>query len=463
MIKPQLRPGRINGLPMGTAGVGFEVGYPKATLALIIVNVVTYVLTSLNNLLTSIGDYWLEVGGYAPLLLIEDPQNIYRVFTSMFLHADILHIFFNMYFLYVFGKAVEGALGSTRFLLLYITSGIAASVFHTAFSYLQGITSMLVPAIGASVAISGVLGAYLMLYPGTSLTACWFFFIFPMCFTVRAAYWLLFWFATQVFYGYARLGTAVAFFAHAGGFVAGIALLPVVINSARHEALRMWGRYGSLFNVIFRGLNNLSRGLGTASKAVLAALIASLAAGSAYMLADVSQDSGFYVMDVSAKVNGLQELSYSVPVTVVNGGVELQPIPDTYVRILMNRLQGLDLIFSKALASNVVELAGVERGSKLSVGYDVIEVPTYIEYFKATYDNVGLLMSAYGKLRTYVVSIRGTWYTFSESVYYEFNIRTSGRYEVSGLIQPTALASAAISLAALLVTVLKDRDLAIIS
>jgi len=192
-------------------------------------------------------------------------------------------------------------------------------------------------------------------------------------------------------------------------------------------------------------------------------LIASLVVGSAYVLAEVNQETGFYVMDVNVRVNKLQELSDSVPFTVVDGDVKLEFIPNTYVRILVNRLRGLDLIFNKALAGNVLELTNVEKGAKLSIGDKVINVPTHIEYLKAIYNDVGVLMDAYGKLRTVVVTIRGTWYAFGDTITYEFNIKTSGRYGISNLIQPTAFASAIAASIALLVTVFKDRDLAIVS
>ncbi|NHV46010.1 MAG: rhomboid family intramembrane serine protease, partial [Candidatus Verstraetearchaeota archaeon] len=133
---------------------------PKTTLALIFSNIIIYFISSIENSFLSIGDYWLSNGAFVPSLLF-DPSQLYRIFTSMFLHADLVHLFFNMYFLYIFGRAVEETLGGKRFFILYILSGIAASIFHTAFSFLQGPMGYVIPAIGASGAISGVLGAYL--------------------------------------------------------------------------------------------------------------------------------------------------------------------------------------------------------------------------------------------------------------------------------------------------------------
>lgn len=448
------------GLPAGVFPGGFEGGYPKATVALIIINVVVYIITSFNKMFMSVGDYWVEVGSYIPISLVEDPSNIYRIITSMFLHGDILHIFFNMYFLYIFGKSVENTLGPLRFLILYFTSGIFATIFHTAFSYIQGATALMVPALGASGAISGVLAAYLMFYPGTSLSACWFFFIFPVCFTVRASYWLLFWFATQVIYGYARLGAAVAFFAHAGGFVAGIALLPLLISKERLEMLRFWRSYGSLFNVVFREVT--IAGLGRITKLILAVLIASLVAGSAIIASDVRQ-LDIYVVNVSGKAVGITDLDDYVVFAIVNDALEIQTITNTYTRILINRLAGLDLLMNKSAVGKTISLVGVNTYSKLPIRGLIVNVPTYIENLTLTYDSSGVLREAYGTINTVVVSIKDTTYRFENNITYIFKINIESSYSSSKLITSTAISSFTVSTIALLVALFKDKDLAVIS
>ncbi len=103
-----------------------------------------------------------------------------RIITSVFLHSAPLHIFFNMYFLYFFGKAVESIIGSGWYLILYIVSGFWAGFPHTASIGFQGASSISIPAVGASGAISGVLRSYLMLYPTTLLSMCLFYIIFPV-------------------------------------------------------------------------------------------------------------------------------------------------------------------------------------------------------------------------------------------------------------------------------------------
>ncbi|MEM3784001.1 MAG: rhomboid family intramembrane serine protease, partial [Candidatus Bathyarchaeia archaeon] len=159
-------------MPVG--GLARSKRRPLTTLTIILVNIAVYAITSYENLFLEVSNYWVSAGGFVPSL-IAMPSQWYRIFASMFLHADFFHILFNMYFLYIFGRAVEDALGRWRFLILYLVSGVAASIFHTAFSFLGGATAYVIPAIGASGAISGVLGAYLILFPGTSLVMGWGF------------------------------------------------------------------------------------------------------------------------------------------------------------------------------------------------------------------------------------------------------------------------------------------------
>ncbi len=445
---------------MGTAEA-IEEGYPRVTIALIVINVVVYMVASFRNFFMSVGDYWVETGSYVPLLLLEDPVNAYRMLTAMFLHGDILHIFFNMYFLYVFGKSVENALGSMRFAILYFMSGLLASIFHTAFSYIQGPSALMIPAIGASGAISGVLGAYLLLYPGTSLSACWFFFIFPVCFTIRAAYWLIFWFATQVIYGYARLGTAIAFFAHAGGYVTGIALLPLVVNRERLDMLRLWSRFRPLFNVIFSGLRD-HEGLGKYAKALMAALITSLIAGSMVVAVVVGQLS-IFIAGVEGRVSNVGTISDVVVFSLSNGDLDTQSITNTYLRILINRLAGLDILMNTSASNKVIYLSNVELQSRLKVVGKLIDVPTYIYNMKLTYGLDGILTSAEGRFKTFIVRISDTSYSLSDEVTYEFNMTVLGHYDASRMITSASMASLTTSLIALAVVLFKDKDLAIIS
>jgi membrane associated rhomboid family serine protease len=148
---------------------------------------------------------------------------LYTLFTSMFLHADLWHLGGNMLFLYVFGDNVEDAFGHARYLGFYFLSGVVASVAFIGTQLFSGDVST--GAIGASGAIAGVLGAYLILYPRarilTLLIIGWIYIV-----PIPAVFFLGFWFVYQLLYGMLTLGveavTGIAYWAHIGGFVTGI-------------------------------------------------------------------------------------------------------------------------------------------------------------------------------------------------------------------------------------------------
>ena len=141
----------------------------------------------------------------------------------MFMHGSWLHIIFNMLFLWVFGNNVEDALGKVRFLIFYLLAGIAATALQTVVTLWVGSdTNAAIPNLGASGAVSGVLGAYLVLLPNASVLTLVFFFLIE----VPAFLFLGFWFVFQLWEGGFSLampqaGGGVAFFAHIGGFVFG--------------------------------------------------------------------------------------------------------------------------------------------------------------------------------------------------------------------------------------------------
>jgi len=146
------------------------------------------------------------------------------VFTSMFLHGGWLHLIFNMWALWIFGDNVEDYLGHTLYLVLYFTSGIAATVLHSLFNM-----GSIVPSVGASGAIAGVMGAYFVLYPRARvLTLVPFFFVFFMWLPA----WIVlgYWFVAQFLSGAATSirsanTSGIAFWAHVGGFIAGVLLI----------------------------------------------------------------------------------------------------------------------------------------------------------------------------------------------------------------------------------------------
>lgn len=134
--------------------------------------------------------------------------------TSMFLHGSLLHLLGNMLYLWIFGNNIEDYLGPFRFILFYLISGLGASLVHILFHI-----NSKVPMIGASGAIAGILGAYLILYPRARVMTLVFIWIVP----VPAALILMLWFLGQVMN--IGIGGGVAWFAHIGGFLIGLALI----------------------------------------------------------------------------------------------------------------------------------------------------------------------------------------------------------------------------------------------
>jgi membrane associated rhomboid family serine protease len=145
--------------------------------------------------------------------------------TSMFMHGDWLHIIGNMLFLWIFGNNIEDALGHVRFLGFYLLAGFAATALQTFITLQYGTEAeATIPNLGASGAVSGVLGAYLLLLPNASVLTLVFYFLIE----VPAFLFLGFWFIFQLWEGGFSLvepqaGGGVAFFAHIGGFVFGAA------------------------------------------------------------------------------------------------------------------------------------------------------------------------------------------------------------------------------------------------
>jgi len=208
--------------------------FPWMTVALIAANVLVFVY----ELLLSGGagvrlDLFFFRAGFVPYELTHltdvPPVDLvpppFTVFTSMFVHAGWLHIIGNMLFLWIFGNNVEDAMGKARFLAFYLLCGVAAAAAQTAIR-----PDSTVPNIGASGAIAGVLGAYILLYPRARVLTLVPVFIFFLPIIMLPA-WVVIaaWFVLQLFEGLLSLGAAagggVAFFAHVGGFVAGLLLV----------------------------------------------------------------------------------------------------------------------------------------------------------------------------------------------------------------------------------------------
>jgi len=155
------------------------------------------------------------------------------IFTSMFLHAGWLHLIGNMVFLWIFGHSLEGVLGHARYLLLYLASGVAAAMCQ-AFAD----PTSIVPMLGASGAIAGVLGAYLLVYPYANVHVLVLIIIIVRIVTVPAWIMLGLWFGAQLVSGLlTKTGAGgVAFWAHVGGFITGLVLLVLL----RPRATILW-------------------------------------------------------------------------------------------------------------------------------------------------------------------------------------------------------------------------------
>jgi membrane associated rhomboid family serine protease len=187
------------------------------------------------------GTYAVYRYGFIPAVLLGDAElpaelavlpPAATLLTSMFLHGGLMHLAGNMLYLWVFGNNIEDSLGHVRFLIFYLLCGIAA-----AFAQALPDPSSEIPMIGASGAISGVLGAYLILYPHARVHV-----IIPFGFlflhTIRAGWLLGLWFVFQLLSGLlaGSGGAGVAWWAHVGGFIAGMALILVMRDRRR----RLW-------------------------------------------------------------------------------------------------------------------------------------------------------------------------------------------------------------------------------
>jgi len=172
------------------------------------------------------------------LVCLTDPgRQVGHVLTHMFLHGSWMHLLGNMWFLWLFGNNVEDSMGRGRYIVFYLICGIAAAM-------LQVVTGprSVIPMVGASGAISGVMGAYLVLYPRVRVHCLVFLGFFLTTITLPAWTMLLYWIGIQFVSGlsglFASEGGGVAFWAHVGGFVAGMALAKMFANAEMVAAHR---------------------------------------------------------------------------------------------------------------------------------------------------------------------------------------------------------------------------------
>jgi len=193
--------------------------FPYVTVAIIVLNVLAFLYEF------SMDPYELNffIAHYG---MIPSRFQWTDVLTSIFLHGGWMHLIGNMWFLWIYGDNVEDILGHAQYLLFYLACGVAASMVHLMFNL-----DSRVPTIGASGAIAGVMGAYVVKFPHSRITTLVPVFVFLTTMEIPAYFILLYWFVIQFFSGVGSMGHShlseggVAWFAHIGGFLAGVALI----------------------------------------------------------------------------------------------------------------------------------------------------------------------------------------------------------------------------------------------
>jgi len=204
---------------------------PYVNYGLIAANVVIFFLFFLQGTRALVGGIF-EYGAIPDDIVTGG--RLWTLFTSMFMHADLMHLLGNMVYLWVFGDNIEDALGHFKYFAFYVLGGLAASFTHIVSLYVTlpslGYADFSIPAVGASGAISAVLGAYILLYPRAKVRTIVFYFLISIV-SIPAFYYLGFWFLYQLMLGFVSLTgltSGVAFWAHIGGFVAGVAAIKLL-------------------------------------------------------------------------------------------------------------------------------------------------------------------------------------------------------------------------------------------
>jgi len=204
---------------------------PVVTVFLIVINLLVFL-------------YEFSLDGYsqnefvATYALVPEHFQFINILTSMFLHGGWMHVLGNMWFLWIFGDNIEDILGHSKYLMFYLFCGVIAALTQVFFNY-----GSRVPMVGASGAIAGVMGAYMIKFPHSRIRTA-VFFIFILFTEIPAWVMLIYWFAIQLFSGWGSLGQTqtsqggTAFFAHVGGFIAGIVLVNLMGPRERYSNRR---------------------------------------------------------------------------------------------------------------------------------------------------------------------------------------------------------------------------------
>ncbi|SPE32780.1 Rhomboid family protein [Candidatus Sulfopaludibacter sp. SbA6] len=204
---------------------------PVVTVLLIVLNILVFLREF------SLDDYsrnaFIAMYGLTP-----DRFHVENILTSMFVHGGWMHVLGNMWFLWIFGDNIEDILGHAKYLAFYLLCGVAAALAQVLIDPFSR-----VPMVGASGAIAGVMGAYLIKFPRARILTFAFIFFFITTFEMPAWLMLIYWFAIQLFsgvgsIGYTQASSGTAFFAHIGGFIAGMVLIRVMGTRERYTRRR---------------------------------------------------------------------------------------------------------------------------------------------------------------------------------------------------------------------------------
>lgn len=199
--------------------------FPAVTVSLIVLNIIAFIFQAPSLFSLEAWGPFADRWALIPDQLTQAfGLEFYTVFSSMFLHGGLMHIGGNMLYLWIFGDNIEDKLGRGRFLIFYLVCGVIAALAHVMID-----PDSRIPTIGASGAVAGVLGGYLLLYPMVRVTTMVPILLFRR-FQIPAWILLGFWFAMQLFSGLSQTSESagVAFWAHIGGFAAGFMLVRLI-------------------------------------------------------------------------------------------------------------------------------------------------------------------------------------------------------------------------------------------
>lgn len=207
--------------------------FPYVTIGIIIINVLIFLYelslgSGLGEFIMEFGVVPLKVSYYSQASDLTFINTFFPFISSMFLHGGFIHLIGNMWFLWIFGDNIEDKLGHFKFIAFYFLCGFIASSVHVFFNSQSN-----VPCVGASGAIAGVLGAYMITFPRARIVTVVPLFVFIQIMELPAIVVLGFWFVIQFFSGAASItastsGAGVAWWAHIGGFAAGVIILYII-------------------------------------------------------------------------------------------------------------------------------------------------------------------------------------------------------------------------------------------